>query len=280
MPGVGNVEIDDATLSRLADGNQGLLSTRIDLQRAAQLLVSDGIDYCGLTIGEIVNLMQIDAGKMEMFVSQLHVTWDGAFQIIGYVVVLIVYINWAALIGLVVMILAMPVQKKVMVRLFMLSRMMVKDTDQRVKVTNECLQGMLCLKMYAWEDSFIAQIESYRQRELTQLKKIAYLRAFARCYMMAVPAVVSVVSLSVYAVAGGDVRPSILFAALAAFNQLRFPLMFYPMTLAQYATMKVSQTRLAEFLSMPELAAGLGVRKLLDCKHQGATATAAAFGPC
>lgn len=214
------------------------------------------------TIGEIVNLMQIDAGKLEMFVSQLHVTWDGAYQITGYVIVLIVYINWAALIGLVVMILAMPVQKKVMVRLFMLSRMMVKDTDQRVKVTNECLQGMLCLKMYAWEDSFIAQIESYRQRELTQLKKIAYLRAFARCYMMAVPAVVSVVSLSVYAVAGGDVSPSILFAALAAFNQLRFPLMFYPMTLAQYATMKVSQARLAEFLSMPELTAGVSVRKL------------------
>ena len=184
------------------------------------------------TLGEIVNLMQIDAAKMENFVTQLHVIWDGAYQITGYVIILLFFIGWPALIGVIFMIIAMPVQKEIMVKLFMRNRAMVKDTDSRVKITNELLQGIQCVKMYSWEASFIKVIEGFRNQEMNSLKKIAYLRAFSRAYMYMVPAVVSLLSLSTYALNGGDVNPHIIFAALSAFNQLRFPLMFYPMTLA------------------------------------------------
>lgn len=37
------------------------------------------------TVGEIVNLMQVDASKIEAFMLQLHTVWDGLFQITGYV---------------------------------------------------------------------------------------------------------------------------------------------------------------------------------------------------
>ena len=169
--------------------------------------------------------MQIDASKIEGFITQLHVIWDGAYQITGYVVILLVFIGWPALVGVVFMIVAMPVQGKIM--LSMQSRIgdMVKYTDSRVKITNELLQGIQCVKMYSWEESFFKVIESFRGQELVQLKKIAYLTAFSRAYMYMVPAMVSLLSLSTYALTGGDVSPQIIFAALAAFNQLRFPLM-------------------------------------------------------
>ena len=57
--------------------------------------------------------------------------------------------------------------------------------------------------MYAWEKSFIKVIAKLREQELTKLRSIAYLRAFSRAYMSAVPAVTAAVSLSVYAAAGG-----------------------------------------------------------------------------
>ena len=205
------------------------------------------------TLGEIVNLMQIDASKMENFTTQLHVIWDGAYQICGYICILLFFIGWPALVGVVFMIIAMPVQKEIMTRLYMRNRAMVKDTDSRVKITNELLQGIQCVKMYSWEDSFIKVIEGFRGEEMISLKKVAYLRAFSRAYMYMVPAVVSLLSLSTYALNGGDINPYIIFAALSAFNQLRFPLMFYPMTLAAYATMKVAQSRIADYLSMQEL---------------------------
>ena len=75
-------------------------------------------------------------------------------------------------------------------------------------------------RMYSWEKSFIGVIGSYRSKEMTSLKRIAYLIAGSRAYMYMVPAVVSLLSLSTYALIGGDVNPRIIFAALAAFNQV------------------------------------------------------------
>ena len=106
------------------------------------------------TLGEMVNFMQIDGMKLEMFAPQIHVLWDGIYQIVGYMAVLINYIGASALVGLVVMVLSMPLQLIIMKRLFGMNRIMAKHTDARVKVVNEALQGMQCVKMYSWEDNF------------------------------------------------------------------------------------------------------------------------------
>ena len=48
--------------------------------------------------------------------------------------------------------------------------------------------------------------------------------------MGALPGIVALVSFIVYAAAyNGNITASTLFAALVAFGQLRFPLLFYPM---------------------------------------------------
>ncbi len=205
------------------------------------------------TLGEMVNYMQIDGMKLEMFAPQIHVLWDGIYQIIGYMAVLITYIGPSALVGLVVMVLSMPLQLIIMKRLFGMNRIMAKHTDARVKVVNEALQGMQCVKMYSWEENFLNLITGHRSKEVSLLKKQMYLRAFSRAYMGAVPVFCCVASFVVFAVTEGEVRASTLFAALAAFGQLRFPLLFYPMAFAQLAQAKVSVGRVSEFLSLEEV---------------------------
>ena len=76
-------------------------------------------------------------------------------------------------------------------------------------------------------------VGGFRGEEERNLTTIAYLRAFSRAYMSAVPALTAVASLATYSSLGGSVRASILFPAIAVFSQLRFPLIFYPMTMAQ-----------------------------------------------
>jgi ATP-binding cassette subfamily C (CFTR/MRP) protein 1 len=134
----------------------------------------------------------------------------------------------------------------------------VKYTDQRVKTTNEALQGIQAVKMYTWEESFEKNIEKSRNEELSLLARVANLRGFSRAYMTALPGVVAVLSFVVFALA--TVNPSItastLFAALVAFDQLRFPLLFYPMALAQLAQARVSAGRVEAFLNMKEIVKG------------------------
>lgn len=50
---------------------------------------------------------------------------------------------------------------------------MVTYTDDRVKVTNEILQAIKIVKLYAWEDSFAQKVTKTRNRELNLLKVFA-----------------------------------------------------------------------------------------------------------
>jgi len=207
------------------------------------------------TLGELINLMQVDATKVEMFLPQFHVLWDGLLQITGYMIILYSLIGWPCFAGLVVMICAGPVQGMIMKRLFGLNRSMVKYTDSRVKTTNEAVQGIRCVKMYTWEESFLNVISKSRSKELEFMSTVAYLRGFSRAYMGALPGIVAVASFIMYALVykNAIINASTLFAALVAFEQLRFPLLFYPMSLAQYAQAKVSAKRVEEFLRLKEV---------------------------
>lgn len=209
----------------------------------------------GTTLGELINLMQVDATKIEMFVPQIHVLWDGLLQIIGYMTILYTLIGWPCFAGLVVMVLAGPLQGVIMKKLFSQNRELVKFTDSRVKTTNEAVQGIRCVKMYTWEESFQKVISESRRGELKFLAKVAYLRGFSRAYMGALPGIVAVVSFVVYALVYKDatINASTLFAALVAFDQLRFPLLFYPMSLAQLAQARVSALRVESFLRLNEV---------------------------
>jgi hypothetical protein len=66
------------------------------------------------TLGEMVNLMQVDATKIEAVVPQIHVLWDGIFQITGYMTILGFLLGWPCIIGLIVMMFAAPVMGIIM----------------------------------------------------------------------------------------------------------------------------------------------------------------------
>jgi ATP-binding cassette subfamily C (CFTR/MRP) protein 1 len=208
-----------------------------------------------ISAGELINLMQVDATKIEMFIPQFHVLWDGALQIIGYMTILYTLIGWPCFAGMGIMLCAGPVQGVVMGKLFGLNHQLVKHTDARVESTNEGLQGIQCVKMYTWEESLAKAITKNREEELKVLKKVAYLRAFSRAYMGALPGIVAVGSFVVFALAksNADISAATLFSALVAFDQLRFPLLFYPVSLAQLAQAKVSAARVELFLGLKEV---------------------------
>ena len=46
--------------------------------------------------------------------------------------------------------------------------------DDRIKLMNEILNGMKVLKLYAWESSFMHQVEQIRDKEVGILKTQLY----------------------------------------------------------------------------------------------------------
>ncbi|KAJ0391017.1 hypothetical protein ATCC90586_010993 [Pythium insidiosum] len=55
-------------------------------------------------------------------------------------------------------------------------RDILQVAGERIKVTNESLQGIRVIKMYAWEDSVAARVREIRDREIKLIRKYDYLR--------------------------------------------------------------------------------------------------------
>lgn len=129
------------------------------------------------TVGEIVNLMSVDAQRFMDLVTYLNMIWSAPLQIS-----LAIYFLWqilgpSVLAGLAVMIVLIPVNGVVANKAKNLQIKQMKNKDERVKLMNEILNGMKVLKLYAWEPSFEQQVLKIRDKEVHVLKQAAYLNA-------------------------------------------------------------------------------------------------------
>jgi ATP-binding cassette subfamily C (CFTR/MRP) protein 1 len=129
------------------------------------------------TVGEIVNLMSVDAQRFFELVSYVHILWSGPV-IIGLAIYLIwQQLEWGVVAGIAVMILITPLSGIIAAKLRDLQVVQMKIKDERVKSMNEILNGMKVLKLYAWEPSFQNLILSIREKEMVVLRKAAVLNA-------------------------------------------------------------------------------------------------------
>lgn len=143
------------------------------------------------TVGEIVNLMAVDAQRFGDVGNTINILWSAPLQI-G----LSTYFLWqelgpSVLAGFVVLLLLFPTNGVIANISKKLHMRNMKNKDERVKLMNEILSGIRVLKLYAWEESFEEQVLKIRNRELNVLRKSRYLHAFTSFIMNCTPFMVS-----------------------------------------------------------------------------------------
>lgn len=180
------------------------------------------------TVGEIVNLMAVDANRFFEMLPEFHSLWSGAL-VIGLVtwIVYTRYLGAAVYAGLVVACLTFPLSVFAGVKLKALQTEQMKFKDERVKTVNEVLNGMKVLKLYAWEPSFQKLIENIRNTELSIMKRIAIYNSAVFFLFQLAPFLVAMASFITYTVfMGGQLNTEKVFVPLALFNILRIPMIF------------------------------------------------------
>ncbi|EKU21724.1 multidrug-resistance like protein isoform q, partial [Nannochloropsis gaditana CCMP526] len=205
------------------------------------------------TVGEIVNMMQLDAARLEGVASSVHTLWNGLLDIVVYMAMLVACMGPSMLAGILIMASVIPLNAVFLGILAKARERTLKSTDSRVKLTNEVLQGIRSIKSYAWETPFLKQVEAVRAQELSTIMSAAKLRGVLVAFLGATPSIVSMVTLWAYVALGNTLSASKVFTALALFNQLRFPLLYYPMVIAAFAEGRVALTRLQNFLDAPQV---------------------------
>ncbi|CAG8439704.1 11549_t:CDS:10 [Acaulospora morrowiae] len=205
------------------------------------------------TTGKITNIMSTDTTRVDNCLVYFHLLWAAPLQLSIALLLLILNIGPAALAGFLLLIIAGPLQGKVMASLVNTRRDAQKVTDERVKLTQELLQGIRVIKYYAWEDSFLENLNKLRSKEIGLVKHLLLIRAIILGISSVIPVFASILSFIVFVLAGGNLTADIVFTSLALFNVVRFPLKTLPMVIGFTSDAWVAVGRIQELLLAEEL---------------------------
>nr|CAD7423725.1 unnamed protein product [Timema monikensis] len=203
------------------------------------------------TVGEVVNLMAVDANRAMEVSMQLNMFWSAPLQI-----ALALYYLWqilgpSVLAGLGLMILLVPLNSFIANKVKSLQIQQMKSKDKRIKLINEVLNGIRVLKLYAWEPSYEKELRDIRKKEVNILKKAAYLNAATSFAWTCAPFLVSLVTFATFVLIDENnvLDAEIAFVSLSLFNIMRMPLNMIPMLIMTIIQALVSLERINKFLA-------------------------------
>ncbi|XP_075417735.1 ATP-binding cassette sub-family C member 3 isoform X1 [Tenrec ecaudatus] len=207
------------------------------------------------TLGEIVNLMSVDSQRLSDVAPFLNLLWSTPLQI-----TLAIYFLWqnlgpSILAGVALMVLLIPLNGAVAMKMRAIQVEQMKLKDARIKLMNEVLGGIKVLKLYAWEPSFLEQVEGIRKDELQLLRKATFLHAISTFTWICTPFLVTLITFWVYVSVD---QTNVLdaekaFVSLTLFNILKMPLSMLPKLISAMVQTSVSLKRIQHFLSQDEL---------------------------
>uniref|UniRef100_A0A915D418 Uncharacterized protein n=1 Tax=Ditylenchus dipsaci TaxID=166011 RepID=A0A915D418_9BILA len=206
------------------------------------------------TVGEIVNLMAIDVDRFQQIVPQS----QHKFAILQ--ICLALFFLWhqvgvSVLSGMAVMLLLLPINFAISMqtRKYQVKQMRVKD--ERTNMVNEVLNGIKVIKLYAWECPMEQVISQLRDKELSLIRKAAFLRTVSDMLNTASPFLVALSTFAtfVWVDEANVLTPEIAFVSLTLFNQLRTPMSTVAELITQTVQLLVSNRRIKNFLIAEEL---------------------------
>ncbi|XP_055346994.1 multidrug resistance-associated protein 1-like [Paramacrobiotus metropolitanus] len=221
-------------------------------------------------LGEIVNLMSVDAQRLNDLMVYVHLLWSAPFSIGLTIYFLYDVVGYSVFAGLAVLLMTIPSNYFLASRNKRIQLAQMKHKDARIKLTSEILNGMKVLKLYAWEESFEKQVLELRELELRQLQKAARLEAISAFNWFVTPFLMSFVTFATFVLSSSEnvLDADKAFVALSLLNILRLPLTMLPHCVTLLVQSRVSLKRLTKFLCNDELNPN-NVRSLpaSDIKH-------------
>ena len=199
--------------------------------------------------------MSVDCQRIADMTPYLNMLWSAPLQIGISMYMLYQILGPSVFAGLAVMIILIPVNGFIAAFTRKLHLKLMKQKDVRVKKMNELLQGMKILKLYAWEQSFMNEVNIIRNKELSIMLKMAYLSAGTSFIWSCAPFVVSLVTFATYVLSSEEnvLDSQKAFTSLALFNILRFPLSMLPFMITSAVQANVSIKRINKFMRSREL---------------------------
>ncbi|KAF9270717.1 pleiotropic drug resistance ABC transporter [Marasmius fiardii PR-910] len=205
-------------------------------------------------LGKIVNLMQGDTYA----VAQRFWEFSGLFASPVRLAIALVFLyqlmGWAALSGVVIILLAYVLNYPLAKFNVYLTRKSWKAKDARMNIVNELLQNIRFLKFYGWENHWGRKTHELREKELRWRVKQNLVDTIITFIWIWIPSATALVSFLCYTlIAGERLTVSVAFTAIALFSQLQGPMSEIPGQIFALLHAYVSMQRIEQFLKEDEV---------------------------
>lgn len=207
------------------------------------------------TTGEIVNLMSVDGQRVAELVQSINSLWSAPLMLILSMTLLYQQLGVAIFAGLAVMILNIPFNAMITIKLRTLQQLVMRYKDKRIKLLMEIFNGIRIIKIHAWEDPFKKRTEDIRNKEIDSLTTQTWYSAGITFSFISLPFVVALASFALFVLLDPNnvLDAGRVFVSLSLFNIIRVPLAVLPMILSQLSNYLVSVKRINKFLESEEI---------------------------
>lgn len=202
--------------------------------------------------GKITNIISSDCNRVERFVQLAHILWASPVDIILISIMLLIQLHVSALVGIGFILILISFQRIFSKVLGQIRRNSVPITDKRLKLITEIFQGIKILKYFAWESTFLKNIEELRIQEAKFIRKRLVVLALLLSVSQTIPTLSASLSIMTYSFLK-SLDPAKIFPALSWFQQLRLPMMFIPRLSVMYIEARVGIGRLQDLLLAEEI---------------------------
>uniref|UniRef100_A0A1B6KK54 ABC transmembrane type-1 domain-containing protein n=1 Tax=Graphocephala atropunctata TaxID=36148 RepID=A0A1B6KK54_9HEMI len=207
------------------------------------------------TVGEVVNLMAVDAQRCSDFAQYIHYIWTAPISIGVALYFLWNLLGVSTLAGLAVMLVVMPINSVIANQMKTLQAKQMQLKDERVKLVNEVLSGIKVLKLYAWEPSFRDKITDIREQELRKLRAASLWNSSVSFLWLCSSFLVSLATFGMFVLIDERhvLTTEIAFVSMALFNVMRVPIIIIPILVQLTLQFVVSVGRINKFMNSEEL---------------------------
>ncbi|XP_059651709.1 putative ABC transporter C family member 15 [Cornus florida] len=204
--------------------------------------------------GEIINYMSVDVSRITDFIWYVNIIWMLPIQISLAVYILHRNLGLGSLVGLIATLMVMACNIPITRFQKRYQSKIMEAKDERMKATSEVLRNMKTLKLQAWDNHYLHNLDILRKTEYNWLWKSLRLSAISAFIFWGSPTFISVVTFGACVfILGIPLTAGRVLSALATFRMLQDPIYNLPDLLTVIAQGKVSVDRIASYLQEDEL---------------------------
>ncbi|XP_070543483.1 ATP-binding cassette sub-family C member 8-like isoform X1 [Ptychodera flava] len=244
---------------------QWVAALRVAIYEKSICLSSSALLSNDLNAGHIVNYVAVDGSAIQRCVTLIIFLITVPYALTITFALLYSTVGLPALAFLLVSAIILPIQLKFTGKVNRFQTEAMAKSDQRVKKTNEMLQGMKLIKLYGWEDLLSNEVQKVRRREMSDILSVGKYSIFSVTLPNFLPTSMALVMFTAMAVTSPeDFLPENVFPALTLLNSLISALTVVAPIILMVVQAYISSKRIAAFLALDKMKRSADGRSLDD----------------